>query len=849
MAEVRFASKLQKETVDFVLDEIGDIVGDAEVEAERAEAAADAASASANFRATFAEAINDFPVGAYFTSAATGTLRTYQRTATSPFYVDQGDASAPVGSNALKSSDPDKGASLIGTLDGRTVQDAIRAEPYPISFPPGLVAFFPLTREYTDATGTYSSQGLETWKADLVEGTIQFNTANPGPFGPAMVFGGETNPTSFVVGAKGGDLSFETIGNALGALDLSEFGDEFTILGWFYETGNVDWSSFWFGSHLEGGATEARQYGMYTNIYYFDSGRFRLSPHLGSQDGATPGGIFNVDFANGARKYRDRWVFAAATFDGKKLTAYLDGLADRYRHYSDYPPSFHGDPRITLNRVDIDKNPYYPIYGRGGINRSNRTKMFSIGAAVHASNPLTMINRATGLGQGFAVFNRALTPDEIMSIHMSALKNMPRPYLITPFDFLAYDKIFGTVQNCHMTVGYLGWDGWGGANVQDQSFIANPEGFFIHVPNGDTLGQRGHLRRVSGDPNPALTFFPVDGLRTPQVARATWQMKSNAAAQPVRFVIKVDGTWYASNQTFTSATDWPSADAVWKSSTTGEILADQLSLNLSNLAGNWRTLTFDQDAGTATVTSRNLIKQPGPNTGVAFDTWLHESANGSAATVTAIADDPEGVEMTYTTAPTTPGGGITIGRGPASGFISGTDTAFDVVEGARYYVGMQARTVGVFDNRMVMSIIYYTAAGVLVGSQINGYVTTLKRNLWADFYIPPHTAPVGARRAIIRLVFASSSAPVVVGAKFRFRRAYMDTRPRYIDGGMENATWAGTPNNSATNYSATETTGTLTLGGTANTATIPAGDLEAVGFYSPSGVGDTRIKNLELWEK
>lgn len=738
------------------------------------------------------------------------------------------------------------GASLVGAFGGRTVEDAIRAEPYPISFPPGLVAFFPLTQEYTDATGTYSSHGLETWKADLVEGTVQFNTTNPGPLGPAMVFGGETNPTSFVVGATGGDLSFATIGDAIGALDLSEFGDQFTISGWFYVTGNVDWSSFWFGSHLEGGATEARQYGMYDNIFYFDSGRFRLSPHLGSQDGATPGGIFNVDFANGARKHRDRWVFAVATFDGKKLTAYLDGLADRYRHYSDYPPSFHNDPRITLNRVDIDKNPYYPIYGRGGINRSTRTKIFSIGAAVHASSPLTMINRASGLGQGFAVFNRALTPDEIMSMHMSALKNMPRPYLITPFDFLAYDKIFGTVQNYQMTVGYLGWDGWGGANVQDQSFIANPEGFFIHVPNGDTLGRQGHLRRVSGDPNPALTFFPVDGLRTPQVARATWQMKSNSAADPVRFCIKVDGQWYASNSTFTSATNWPSTDNVWLTSG-GVVSADQLSLTLSNLAGNWRTLTFNPSAGTATVTSRNLIKQPGPDTSVAFDTWMHESANGSAATVTAISGENEGVEMTYTTAPTTPGGGITIGRGPS--FIPGTDAAFDVVEGARYYVGMQARTVGVYDNRMVLSIIYYTAAGVVVGSQINGYVTTLKRDLWADFFIPPHTAPVGAKRAIIRLVFVGSSAPVVVGAKFRFRRAYLDTRPRYIAGGMTGATWSGTPNNSATNYSATETTGTLTLGGTANTATIPAGDLEAVGFYSPSGVGDTRIKNLELWEK
>lgn len=49
-----------------------------------------------NFRATFAEAVADFAVGEYFTTAESGSLRIYKRTGTSPFYVDQGDDAAPV---------------------------------------------------------------------------------------------------------------------------------------------------------------------------------------------------------------------------------------------------------------------------------------------------------------------------------------------------------------------------------------------------------------------------------------------------------------------------------------------------------------------------------------------------------------------------------------------------------------------------------------------------------------------------------------------------------------------------------------------------------------------------------
>lgn len=72
--------------------------------AANAAAAAISAQAGLNFRSTFAEAIADFAVGVYFTCIETGLLRTYRRTGVAPFYVDQGDAAAPIGKTQLDAS-------------------------------------------------------------------------------------------------------------------------------------------------------------------------------------------------------------------------------------------------------------------------------------------------------------------------------------------------------------------------------------------------------------------------------------------------------------------------------------------------------------------------------------------------------------------------------------------------------------------------------------------------------------------------------------------------------------------------------------------------------------------------
>ena len=82
-----------------------------------------ASAAVSNFRATLARGVADFAVGQYFSTAETGELRLYERIATTPFYLDMGDAAAPVTKGLLTGS---AGATLVGTsgsgIGAQTVQ-------------------------------------------------------------------------------------------------------------------------------------------------------------------------------------------------------------------------------------------------------------------------------------------------------------------------------------------------------------------------------------------------------------------------------------------------------------------------------------------------------------------------------------------------------------------------------------------------------------------------------------------------------------------------------------------------------------------------------------------------------
>ena len=81
------------------------------------------AQALVNFRATLADGIADFPVGAYFSSAESGEFLIYERTAGMPGYTAMPAATTPITRKTLETTGP----ALIGTgPNGRTLESNLR---------------------------------------------------------------------------------------------------------------------------------------------------------------------------------------------------------------------------------------------------------------------------------------------------------------------------------------------------------------------------------------------------------------------------------------------------------------------------------------------------------------------------------------------------------------------------------------------------------------------------------------------------------------------------------------------------------------------------------------------------
>lgn len=130
------------------------------------------AQALTNFRSTLADGVADFAVGEYFSSAETGELRLYERTASSPFYVDMGDAVAPLSKALLSSATGagEVGFSQPGAAVTRTVEDELRE----VSTPTQHGA---LADGSADATGAFEEAGASSDAVTVREGRYRLNSA------------------------------------------------------------------------------------------------------------------------------------------------------------------------------------------------------------------------------------------------------------------------------------------------------------------------------------------------------------------------------------------------------------------------------------------------------------------------------------------------------------------------------------------------------------------------------------------------------------------------------------------------------------------------------------------------
>lgn len=177
--------------------------------------------------------------------------------------------------------------------------------------------------------------------------------------------------------------------------------------------------------------TGTRQYALLMNMPTY-GGPNKLVPHISSEGGVTrraDGSAFPwcCDYAVTAREVpTDRWCTLGFTYDGKYIRAYLNGVVDTL----ELDPKLHKrtDRYFTQegpSGQDRGMNPYY--HGRG-IFRYDPAKHaeskpgggsdFTVGARYAVGK---MLGEATiGRFGGLAVFNRALSNEEMLRLHRAA---------------------------------------------------------------------------------------------------------------------------------------------------------------------------------------------------------------------------------------------------------------------------------------------------------------------------------------------------------------------------------------------------------------------------------------------
>jgi hypothetical protein len=222
----------------------------------------------------------------------------------------------------------------------------------------------------------------------LQEGNGPIVRVNDGVFGPYSAF---IDFGQWLVSPRAESVALDIHGN-----------NSVTIVAWIKRMRKPDqqhWGEFIAGIWDENGK---RQYGLFLNLdstsiknenYGLDGYGYgnQVNGHVSYTGGATPGYKWNRNASFSASTVAfDQWQCVAMSYDGTYSRAYINGVFE---------------PRPHINPLYLPQGLY-----DGGVNGSN----FYVGA-----DPVPgfgMINLYKGLLGGLAIYNRALTNDEIKTL-------------------------------------------------------------------------------------------------------------------------------------------------------------------------------------------------------------------------------------------------------------------------------------------------------------------------------------------------------------------------------------------------------------------------------------------------
>ncbi len=188
-----------------------------------------------------------------------------------------------------------------------------------------------------------------------------------------------------------------------GALNIYGRNQGVTVMAWVKwsgeQTGFV--AGMW-NEYAEGGK---RQYGLFVSLPYYN-GRNQVCGHISGTGKPTPPFPYSIDYSASKQVVpENQWCCIAFSYDGKEIRSYLDGeFEPREPELINNTKGFPGYPEGLTQ----SKNPYYFPDGMG-----NNGSDFTVGAVLLKKG---MGNIFKGQIGGVAVFNRALTEEEIKSM-------------------------------------------------------------------------------------------------------------------------------------------------------------------------------------------------------------------------------------------------------------------------------------------------------------------------------------------------------------------------------------------------------------------------------------------------
>ena len=183
--------------------------------------------------------------------------------------------------------------------------------------------------------------------------------------------------------------------------------NEVTVVAWVKWTGEqTGFVGGMWNEYEDGGK---RQYGLFVSLPHYN-GKNQVCGHISKTGRPTPPFPYSIDYSASKQEVApNEWECVAFTYDGNFIRSYLNGeFEEREQELINNTRGFEGYPEGLVQ----SKNPYYYPDGMG-----NNGSDFTVGA-VRLKNG--MGNFFKGQMGGLAVFNRALTDDEIFKIYKAS---------------------------------------------------------------------------------------------------------------------------------------------------------------------------------------------------------------------------------------------------------------------------------------------------------------------------------------------------------------------------------------------------------------------------------------------